>query len=136
MATSHARWVATTAAVASASVYLLIGFELVSIGEPASGESDILAFGLSAGAAFVFIAFVVWFTRRRWVLGLVGLFDALVLVAYFAFAGLREPLFEPWGLLIKVCQAVLLGAVAVVLVREPKARTSVPATMPGIGGVS
>ena len=134
MTAPRARWVGTAAAALSALLYLLIGIEVLSIGEARSGANDILAFGLSAGAACALAALAVWFTRRRWVLGLVGVIDALVIVAYFAFAELREPPVEPWGLLIKVCQAVLLAAVAILLVRGPEARTSVPALTPGIGG--
>jgi hypothetical protein len=132
----HARLVATAAAGLSAFLYLLIGLEVLSIGEARSGSNDILGFGLGAAAAFALIAIVVWFTRRRWVLWLVGLFDAAVLVAYFALAGVREPPFEPWGLLIKVCQAVLLVAVALLSLRGHAPATSMPAAAPGIGGRS
>jgi hypothetical protein len=112
----YARWVATAAAALSAVLYFLIGNEVLKIGEATSGEADLLAFGVSAGTAFVVVALVVWFARRRWILGVVAIFDALVLGAYFAFAGLREPPFELWGLLIKVCQAVLLTATLYLIV--------------------
>jgi len=126
----YARWVATASAALSALLYFLIGNEVLKIGEATSRDADVLAFGVSAGTAFVVVAFIVWFARRRWILGLVATFDALVLGAYFAFAGMREPAFEPWGLLIKVCQAVLLAAVAYLIV-HPSMK---PSLTRGLGG--
>jgi hypothetical protein len=114
----YARWVATAAAALSALLYFLIGNEVLTIGEATSEDADVLAFGISAGSAFAVVALVVWFARRRWILALVAIFDALVLGAYFAFAGMREPAFETSGLLIKVCQAVLLAAVAYLIVHR------------------
>ena len=130
MTIPYARWVATAAAALSALLYFLIGNEVLTIGEATSGDADVLAFGVSAGTAFVVVAFAVWFARRRWILGLMAIFDALVLGAYFAFAGMREPAFEPWGLLIKVCQAVLLAATAYLIVH----RSMKPSLTRGLGG--
>jgi hypothetical protein len=58
-------------------------------------------FGLSTGATFALIAVLLYFVHRRWLWVLIALFDALVIVIYFAAAALRDPPFEAWGLSIR-----------------------------------
>jgi hypothetical protein len=143
MTIPHARWVGTAAAALSAMLYALIGVEILTIGDARSGENDLLAFGLTAGIAFVLVALVVAFAKSRWLLSLAGLFDVVVLVGYFAFAEMREPAFELWGLFVKLCQMIVLAAIAYVLVRWPKGRsvgrggnqTSVALSTEGNGGI-
>jgi hypothetical protein len=130
MSVSRARSLGAAAAVASAILYLLIGFEVLAIGEARSGEDEILMFGLTAGLVFAIVAVVIWRARSRWPLALAGLFDAAVIVAYVAFAGAREPAFEPWGLLVKACQVVLLAALAYLLARGPREAMSGPLGVP------
>jgi hypothetical protein len=117
MLTRNMRYLAVAGAAAAALLYFLIGFEVLTISKPTSGTGDILGFGLSAGTAFAVIAVLVALVHKRWVLALVALFDAAVIVAYFAFADLRDPPFEPWGLLVKVAQAVLLVGVGSLLLQ-------------------
>jgi hypothetical protein len=118
---------ATTAAVlaslAAGLVYLFIGFGLVSVGESTQAPTtDLFGFGVAMAIASVAVAALLWFAPRRGILlGVVG-FQLLVLVGYVLAAGLREPPFELWGLLIKACQAVVLVA-AVILVTEPRTGT-------------
>ena len=117
MNTRNARYLAVGGAAAAALLYLLIGFEVLAIGESKSDANDILGFGVSAGTTFALIAIVVAFVHRRLVLVIAALLDAAVIVGYFAFAGVREPAYEPWGLLVKAAQLVLLAGVGYLLVR-------------------
>jgi hypothetical protein len=117
MNSRNARYVAVGGAAAAAVLYFLIGFEVLVIGESKTGANDILGFGLSAGTTFALIAILVALVHRRWVLAIAALLDAAVIVGYFAFAGVRDPAYEPWGLLVKAAQLVLLAGVGYLLVR-------------------
>jgi hydrogenase-4 membrane subunit HyfE len=66
------------------------------------------------------IAVLVCFVRSRAVWILIAAFDVMVIVVYFAVAGIRQPPYEIWGVLIKVLQLVLLAAVVYLAVRAPK----------------
>ena len=121
-----ARYLAMAGAAAAALLYFLIGFEVLVIGESKTGTNDIIGFGLSAGTTFAVIAILVAFVDRGWVLATVALLDVAVIVGYFAFAGVREPAYEPWGLLVKACQLVLLGAVGYLFVHRPDHASSRP----------
>lgn len=113
------RYLAAAAAAASALLYYLIGFEVVYIGEStARAENDILGFGLSAGTMFLVAAIAVLLIGRRWLVALIAALDAVVIVAYFAFAGIRDPSFEVWGLLVKTAQVVLLAALGYLLIKQ------------------
>jgi hypothetical protein len=106
-----ARYVAIAASLVAAALYVLIGFQVVSIGQAASGGTpDLLGFGLAAGAFFGALAVLMAFTQGRLIWIPIGLADVAVIVAYFAMANLREPQFEMWGLLVKAAQVVMLGA--------------------------
>jgi hypothetical protein len=50
--------------------------------------------------------------KRRVVWILAAVFDLLVIIMYFAVAGIRQPPYEVWGLMIKALEVVLLGALA------------------------
>jgi hypothetical protein len=105
-------------AAATAVLYLLIGFEVLYIGEPAEGGAgDILGFGLSSAGAFAVIAALLLFLRRRWAWIAIALFNVATIAMYFAVASVRDPPYEIWGLLIKALQVVLLGTVAYLVVR-------------------
>lgn len=126
------RLVAAGAAAGSAILYYLIGFELLYIGESTTGEdAGLMGFGLTVGTVFVVAAALVLLVRNRWVLGAVGLVTLVTLIGYFAVAGVREPPFEPWGLLIKVLQVAMLAAVGLLVfgrrAREQQEHPSVPA---------
>jgi hypothetical protein len=111
---------AVLASLVAGLVYLFIGLGLVSVGASTQqATTDLFGFGVVMAVASVAIAALVWFVpQRRILLGVVG-FQLLLLVGYVLAAGLREPPFELWGLLIKACQAVVLVA-AVILVTEPR----------------
>jgi hypothetical protein len=127
------RYLAVAGAVAAAVLYVLIGFQVVSIGQSSSGGTpDLLPFGLMAGGAFAVIALLLLFVRRRIVWVLVAAFDLFVILAYFAMSNLRVPPFEVWGLLVKASEAVTFAALVHMIVRAPAVvhPTSTP-TFPG-----
>src|SRR5689334_21307109 len=111
---------AVLASLVAGFVYLLIGLGIVSVGTSTQeATTDLFGFGVAMAAASVAVAALLWFVPRRPTLyGVVG-FQLLVLVGYVLAAGLREPPFELWGLLIKACQTVVL-LVAILLVTEPR----------------
>lgn len=115
-----ARSVAAGAAVVAAVLYWLIALGLLTIGRPADGsDPKLFEFGALAGSTFAVVAVLVAFVRSRSLAIGIGLLQVLVIVGYVAASSVREPPFEPWGLLIKASQAVILVAVGyLVLVRQ------------------
>ena len=108
-----ARYVAIAASAVAAGLYVLIGFQVVSIGQAASGGTpDLLGFGLAAGAFFAGLALLLVFAQGRLVWVPVAIADVVVVLAYFAMAGLRDPQFEAWGLGVKAAQLVMVAALA------------------------
>ena len=125
-----ARAVAIVASLVAGAIYLLIGLGVLFIGESTQeGPTDLFSFGAMMAAISLVGAVVVWRFHGRLAWATVAVFQVIPLVGYVAFASLREPPFELWGLLIKVAQAVVLGAMAYVLVRGEE-RT--PSTHPGL----
>ena len=122
------RDVAVAASVAAALLYLLIAFGVVSVGTATEGVApDLLGFGLTVGGAMALTALALWLFRSRLVWLLVAALEVIVLVGYFALAYMRSPSYEPWGLLIKACQAVVLVAVLYLALRGPEAVRSLAA---------
>jgi hypothetical protein len=101
--------VAIGTSVLTALLYLLVGFEVLYVGESTSGaDPGLLGFGLSAGAVFFASAGLLAVVERRWAWIAVALLNAAVILGYFAMAGIRQPPFEWPGLAIKALQAVTL----------------------------
>ncbi len=69
------------------------------------------------GTAFAATTLALFLFRSRAVWAAVAVLQVIVIVGYFALAGIREPSFELWGLLIKACQVVVLGCVGYLLLR-------------------
>ena len=116
-----ARYLAAAAAAIAAGLYALIGLGVLSVGTDASGgKPDLFAFGAMAGATFAVAAVLVLASRSRLVGIGVAIWSAVVIVAYVAFADLRTPPFEVWGLSVKAAQAVLLGAALYLAMRSPQ----------------
>ncbi|HEY7526309.1 MAG TPA: hypothetical protein VIA82_05715 [Candidatus Limnocylindria bacterium] len=104
--------VAISASVVTAVLYVLVGFEVLYVGESTSGtDPGLLGFGLSAAAVFFASAGLLAMVERRWAWIAVALLNAVVIVGYFAMAGVREPPFEWPGLAIKALQLITLVAV-------------------------
>lgn len=113
----HVRWrvrlAAGVLALADAVVYALIGAGAARVLEDAAGAGVSLAtFGAMAGSAFLLGAVLLWAFDRRvlWFLG--AAFQLFVIVVYLEVAAERTPAYEPWGIGLKVTQAVLLVLLA------------------------
>jgi hypothetical protein len=125
--TTVARYVAVACTAIAAILYLAIGFGVVSVGKPASGQApDLLPFGLMVGGTFAVAAALLAVVRSRVVWVAVAALQIVVIVGYFALASVREPPFESWGLLVKLFQAIVLVAVAYLVLRGTVARSAAP----------
>lgn len=106
------------ASAVAALVYLLIGLGILSIGTARSGEApDLPQFGVTMAVVSLAIAAVLLRLRSRIVLGAVAVLQLVVIVGYFALAGIRVPPVELWGLVIKGLQLVALGVTVALVVR-------------------
>jgi FtsH-binding integral membrane protein len=113
------RYAAAALSAGCALVYFLIGFGAIYPVEDVSADApSLLFFGVPAGLAFALGAILLLATDRRglWILGAV--FQVFVIVAYLAVAEKRDPPFEAWGILLKVAQVAILGAL-VYLAAQP-----------------
>lgn len=125
-----ARVATAVLAAAVALVYALIGFEVLSIGEPQPGDPSLLWFGVPAALAFAFGAVAVVASDRKLVWALGALFQVFVIWAYFDVAPQRTPPFEVWGIVLRVAQVPILLGLAYLLVRHPAPWRRKPAATP------
>ncbi len=111
------RYVAAAMAAAMAAMYFLIGFRIVAVVEDVEAQP---AFGIPAGIGFAVAAVVLVLLDRRslWIAGAV--FQTLIIYTYFNLASQRTPAFEAWGILIRVAQVVILGALVILALRPPE----------------
>ncbi len=116
------RGLAVAAAAGAALLYALIGVGVLSVGTTADGTApDLLTFGALLAAIHAALALLLLRARSVAVWLGVGVLEVLVLVGYVAMAGIREPSFEPWGLLVKACQAIVLGSVTYLVLHQREA---------------
>ena len=126
-----ARRIGITAALVAGGIYLLIGLDTLSVGTSTTGETtDLLPFGLAMGVFSLASAIALYLAHaRRWLVAVAAI-QLVPLLGYVAFNAYREPAFEPWGVLIKVCQAVVLVAAAMLAVWSHPAPATRPTTHP------
>jgi hypothetical protein len=107
-----ARIVATLASLGAGAIYLLIGTGVVSVGRSTQeATTDLFAFGALMAIVSLAVAIALWLVPwSRVVLIGVALVELIALIGYVAAAGLREPPFDLWGVLIKLFQATVLVA--------------------------
>jgi hypothetical protein len=116
---------AAAMAATIAILYLLIGFSVVRVVEPAPGDpSPQLYFGVPAGFAFLLGATLLMWTDHRWLWILGALLQLLVMFTYFSVAPYRVPSFETWGMLIRIAQVPLLLALGYLAVTSPETTRS------------
>ena len=116
------RRLAIAAALVAAVLYALIGLGVLDVGRPSSGAApDLGSFGAVMAATFVVVALAL--ARFESIPTLVGVIvvQVVVIVGYFAVAGVRVPAIEVIGLLVKLAQLVVLIS-ALVLLFENRAR--------------
>ena len=116
------RRLAIAAALVAAALYALIGLGVLDVGRPASGAApDLGPFGAVMAATFVVVAGAL--ARFSSIPSLIGVIvvQLVVIVGYFAMAGVRVPAIEINGLLVKLAQLVVLIA-AIALLLETRAR--------------
>ena len=95
-------------------IYALIGLGVLSVGTTTSGAStDLFAFGAIMAAGSVAIVVAMLRSTSRDVPIAIAVLEILVIVGYFAVAGVREPPVELWGLLVKGLQVVALASAVV-----------------------
>jgi hypothetical protein len=122
------RFFAAGAAIITAGLYGLIGIGVLRVGEASTaGTPDLFAFGAMLGAVFAVTALLLVRFPSRLVWAGVAVLQVIVILGYFAMAGLRVPAIEINGLLVKAAQAAILGAVAWLLMtgRPSRSRTGV-----------
>ena len=123
-----ARVVAALASLAAGALYLALGLGVVSVGESTQeATTDLFGFGVLMAAVSAVVAAAVWLLpASRAVLAAVAVVQLVALVGYVAAAGLREPPFELWGVLVKASQAIVLVAVVDLWARARDQRVSTP----------
>lgn len=111
-------WLAVGLSGLTAVLYLLIGLNVVSLGEISAEEQR--GFGLAAATAFAAgtMAILFWDRRWVWIVGAIGL--GMIIVLYFTVASQRVPRFETWGILIRVVQFPLLASLIYLAVTTPQ----------------
>jgi hypothetical protein len=116
------RYGAAALSAGCALVYFLIGFGVIYPVEDVPADApSLLFFGVPAGLAFALGAILLLATDRRWLWVLGAVFQVFVIVAYVAVAEKRDPPYEAWGILLKVAQAAILGALAYLAVQPATA---------------
>lgn len=108
------RYGAALLSAAVAVIYFMIGFYVVSV---LDGPNPEQRWGLAAGAAYALGTLLLVALDRRflWVLG--AALQVFVIWAYFDVAPRRLPAFEIWGILLRVVQVALLGALVYLAAR-------------------
>ena len=107
-----ARIVAALASLSAGLIYLLIGLGVVSVGQSTQEPTtDLFAFGALMAVVSVAIATAAWLVpwSRLALIG-IAVVELIALIGYVAAAGVREPPFDLWGILIKVLQGTVLVA--------------------------
>lgn len=105
-----ARYLAAALAGAIATVYFSIAAGVLTVVTSAENDGSMVAFGISAGAAFLVGTLLLLAFDRRvlWILGAV--LQVLVVWGYFAVAPDRTPAFEFWGISLRAIQVPLFAA--------------------------
>jgi hypothetical protein len=108
------RWTLRRAAAALcgviAAIYVLIGFEVVTVVEETDEPADMVVFGLGAASIFAVGAVLLVTVDRRMVWFAGAALQVMIIAMYVSVGAERTPAFEAWGLTLRVMQLVLLAA--------------------------
>lgn len=123
-----ARIVAALASLGAGAIYLLIGTNVVSVGRSTQGATtDLFAFGALMAIVSLAVAIALWLVPwSRFALIGVAIVELVALIGYVAAAGVREPPFDLWGVLIKVLQATVLVATVYLFAERDRWTNTVP----------
>jgi hypothetical protein len=123
-----ARIVAALASLGAGAIYLLIGTNVVSVGRSTQeATTDLLAFGALMAIVSLAVAIALWLVPwSRFALIGVAIVELVALIGYVAAAGVREPPFDLWGVLIKVLQATVLVATVYLFAERDRWTNTVP----------
>jgi hypothetical protein len=114
------RYAAATLAALTALVYLAIGFGVIEVVDPATSQpGELLVFGLVAGGAFALgaVLLVAGDWRPVWLVG--AAFQVFAIVMYVMVSQERTPPFEVWGVMLRVPQLLMLGALTYLFISRP-----------------
>ncbi len=116
------RYFAAVLSGATALMYFLIGFHVVSVLDAPADQT----WGIVPGVAYAFGALLLLAFDRRvlWILG--AILQVFVIYTYFNLASQRTPAFEVWGILIRIAQLTILIALVHLEVRLRLARAAEP----------
>lgn len=109
------RYFAAAVSGATAVMYFLIGFHVVSVLAPPADQT----WGIAPGIAYVLGTLLLLAFDRRvlWILG--AILQVFVIYTYFNLASQRTPAYEVWGILIRIAQSMILIALVYLEVRLP-----------------
>jgi uncharacterized protein len=122
MSRSSLRRLAAALCAGIAGVYVLIGLEVVQVGEQADGSGDIRVFGFGAAAIFLVGMALLLRTDRRLLWGIGAALQVMIIAMYLAVSVDREPAFEAWGVALRAPQLVLLGLLVYLALRPTEAQ--------------
>jgi Ca2+/H+ antiporter len=118
------RYTAASLAALTSVLYVLIATSTVSVIDPgavADARHDQLAFATPAAIAYALgtlLLLIPGLDRRiLWFFG--ALLQVGVIGIYFSVAAEREPSFEPWGIVIRIVQVLLLAALVLLVADDP-----------------
>ena len=116
------RYFAATVSGATAVMYFLIGFHVVSVLAPPADQT----WGIAPGIAYALGTLLLLAFDRRvlWILG--AILQVFVIYTYFNLASQRTPAYEVWGILIRIAQLIILIALVYLEVRLPLAQATGP----------
>lgn len=114
------RVVTAALATAAAVIYLLIGFEVLQVVDTGPSDPNLLWFGISAAAAFLFGAVVILVSERMLLWAAGAVFQVFAIFAYVGVAEDRTPPYEFWGILLRVVQGLILLALVALIARYPQ----------------
>lgn len=120
------RYWAALLAGATAAMYFLIGFCVVSVIEAPCADQ---VFGTYAAVAYVLGMVLLLTFDNRLLWGLGAALQVMVIFMYFNLAAQRVPAYEVWGILLRVVQVVLLLALVYLAIRP-----TTPRLVRGTGG--
>jgi hypothetical protein len=110
-----ARYLGAALSGVTGVLYLLIGLGVLTVAETDIGGPGRGRILLGAAAVFFILAAGLVLLDRRYVYALGVAAQVVCIIGYFVIAPSRAPHFEEWGIIIKILQVVVLGALAYVL---------------------